>query len=193
MTRSENNIEVLIGLGSNLDNPQQQVIKAIEAVKDIEGVQLQRASSLYESSPQGPQDQENFCNAVILVSTCLLPEALLLDLQTIENSFGRIKTRHWGERVIDLDILYYGQSQIDIETPDLHIPHLQALTRDFVIIPALEITPNWCLPDGTMLKDYQAVCLNHALTNLNSKTTPFRGTCLLFYKSLFLALLYTCL
>jgi len=160
--------DVLIGLGSNLDKPQQQVTKAIKAIMNIDGIHFQRASSLYESSPQGPQDQENFCNAVILINTNLSPERLLFELQSIEDYFGRIKTRHWGERIIDLDILYYGQTTIDIETPDLHIPHRQALTRDFVIIPALEITPDWCLPDGTLLKDYQETCLNHQLTQINT-------------------------
>jgi len=168
MTILTKTTEVLIGLGSNLDKPQQQVIKAIETIMKVDGISFQRSSSLYESSPQGPQDQENFCNAVILVSTNIPAELLLLKLQSIENDFGRIKTRYWGERVIDLDILYYGQFTIDIETPDLHIPHRQALTRDFVIIPALEITPDWCLPDGTLLKDYQETCLNHQLTKVNT-------------------------
>ncbi len=168
MTTLTATTDVLIGLGSNLDNPQQQVTKAIEAIKNVNGISLQKASSIYESSPQGPKDQENFCNAVILVRTYLPPEALLLNLQGIENDFGRIKTRHWGERVIDLDILYYGQSTIDIQTPDLHIPHLQALTRDFVIIPVLEITPDWRLPDGSPLKDYQETCFNHQLTKINA-------------------------
>lgn len=161
-------IDVLIGLGSNLDHPQQQVIKAIDAIKRIEGVYSLQASSLYESSPQGPQDQDNFCNAVVLVSTNLLPSTLLALLQTIENDFGRIKTRHWGERVIDLDILFYGQQHIDSEQPDLHIPHRHALTRDFVMIPALEITPDWRLPDGSKLKDYQAACLNHQLIKISN-------------------------
>ncbi|MFT6122219.1 MAG: 2-amino-4-hydroxy-6-hydroxymethyldihydropteridine diphosphokinase [Oleiphilaceae bacterium] len=166
MTTLTKNTDVLIGLGSNLDQPKRQVINAINAIINIEGCDFQCASSLYESLPQGPQDQENFCNAVVLVSTNLPPEYLLYQLQTIENNFGRIKTRHWGERVIDLDILYYGQSKIDLDTPDLHIPHRHALARDFVIIPALEITPDWCLPDGTRLEDYQEACLNHQLKKI---------------------------
>jgi len=168
MTTLTTTTDVLIGLGSNLDKPQQQVIKAIDAIKKVDRIHFQRASSLYESSPQGPQDQENFCNAAILVSTNLPPEHLLYELQSIENHFGRIKTRYWGERVIDLDILYYGQFKIDIETPDLRIPHLQALTRDFVIVPVLEITPDWSLPDGSLLKDYQSACLTHQLTKIHT-------------------------
>jgi 2-amino-4-hydroxy-6-hydroxymethyldihydropteridine diphosphokinase len=161
-----NSTDVLIGLGSNLDQPQRQVNNAIKAIMAIEDCLFLRASSLYESSPQGPQDQENFCNAVALVSTNLPPKDLLYKLQAIENNFGRVKTRHWGERVIDLDILYYGQSNINLDTPDLHIPHRHALARDFVIIPALEVTPDWCLPDGTYLKDYQEACLNHQLKKI---------------------------
>lgn len=168
MTTLIKTTEVLIGLGSNLDKPQQQIIKAIKVIENIDGIKFHSASSLYESSPQGPQDQGNFYNVVVLVSTNLAPESLLLCLQGIENDFGRIKVRHWGERVIDLDILYYGQSTIDRQTPDLHIPHLQALRRDFVIIPALEIAPDWRLPDGTFLKDYQETCLNHQLTKINT-------------------------
>lgn len=168
MTTFTKKTDVLIGLGSNLETPQQQIIKAIEAITHIKGIRFQCASSLYESSPQGPQDQENYCNAVVLVSTNLPPEYLLAELQTIENNFGRVKTRHWGERVIDLDILYYGQTIVAIETPDLHIPHRQALTRDFVIIPILEITPNWCLPDGTFLKNYQQACISHQLKKINT-------------------------
>lgn len=167
MSTFDTKVEVLIGLGSNLNAPQQQIKRAITSISSIENIELQSASSLYQSSPQGPQDQEDFCNAVILIRTSLSPEHLLLTLQTLENDFGRIKTRHWGERIIDLDILYYGQMTIQTETPDLHIPHREALSRDFVIIPALEIVPDWCLPDGTLLKDYQEACLNHQLIKLN--------------------------
>jgi len=158
--------EVLIGLGSNLEGPRQQVLNAIEAIKAVEGIHFITHSSLYESSPQGPQDQENFCNAVILVSTNIPANTLLLKLQGIENQFGRIKTRHWGERVIDLDILFYGQDEIQSATPELIIPHPHALSRDFVIIPTLEIAPQWQLPDNSYLKDHQAACLNHQLVKI---------------------------
>ena len=166
MTTLTSSTEVLIGLGSNLDNPQQQVLEAIKAISALDSLSFLAASSLYESSPQGPQDQENFCNAVMLVSTNLLPSHLLSALQSIENNFGRIKTRHWGERIIDLDILFYGQTTVDTATPDLHIPHREALTRDFVIIPALEVAPHWRLPNGQPLKNYQDQCLNHQLTKI---------------------------
>ncbi len=159
--------EVLIGLGSNLNNPRQQVLNAIQAIEAIDGVNFLSRSSLYESSPQGPQDQENFFNAVVLVSTNMQAEVLLNRLQEIENEFGRVKTRHWGERIIDLDILFYGRYKIHSDLPDLNIPHLQALTRDFVIIPTLEIAPEWTLPNGSFLKDYQEACLNHQLTKIS--------------------------
>ena len=135
--------DVLIGLGSNLNDPKKQLLNAIDKIRLISDIAVLAQSSLYESSPQGPQDQENFYNAVILVSTNLPATSLLKSLQEIENDFGRIKTRRWGERVIDLDILFYGQNEIQSISPDLTIPHLQALTRDFVIIPALEIAPQW--------------------------------------------------
>jgi len=158
--------KVLIGLGSNLEGPRQQVLSAIGAIKSIEGIHFIANSSLYESSPQGPQDQENFYNAVVLVSTNIPANILLVKLQKIENQFGRIKTRYWGERVIDLDILFYGQDTIQSASPDLTIPHAHALTRDFVIVPALEIAPQWQLPDGSYLKDHQTACLNHQLVKI---------------------------
>ena len=102
-----------------------------------------------------------------MVSANISAESPLAELQQIEDKFGRAKTRHWGERVIDLDILFYGKYTIQSNMPDLNIPHLQALTRDFVIIPALEITPEWTLPDGSFLKDYQESCLNHQLTKIS--------------------------
>jgi len=155
--------KVLVGLGSNMDHPEYQINAAIKAINDLSSIRILAQSSLYRSTPQGPQDQGNFCNAVILIDTHLAPVALLKKLQAIEISHGRIKTRHWGERVIDLDILFYGTQVINLENPDLCIPHRHALTRDFVVIPALEIAPHWILPDGSRLGDHKDQCINHQL------------------------------
>lgn len=157
---------VLIGLGSNLCDPVLQVQQAIQALTSLPQTQLIRASSLYQSLPQGPQDQDRFCNAVALLETRLTPAELLLTLQAIEQQSGRIKTRHWGERIIDLDILFYGQHTIRLLEPDLSIPHPHALSRDFVLIPALEICPDWRLPDGSSLSSKLAACLDHNLQRI---------------------------
>jgi len=155
--------QVLIGLGSNLNNPIAQIQCAITRIQDLKSIRLLKQSPLYESLPQGPQDQDNFINAVILVESTLSPVELLEQLQGIEKQQGRIKYRHWGERVIDLDIIFYGQQQVKEEVPELTIPHPQALQRDFVVIPALDIVANWQLPDASFLKDHAKHCLNHQL------------------------------
>ena len=148
-------VEVLIGIGSNLDQPLEQVKRAIATLGHHESCQQLRASSLYVSSPQGPQDQDDFVNAVVWTTTSLGPLGLLNMLQEVERSFGKVKKRHWGERVIDLDILFYGQKRVDHVDPNLRIPHAEALNRDFVVVPALEVAPNWRLPDGSLLADHQ--------------------------------------
>ena len=146
--------KVLIGLGSNLNQPVEQVKNAISALECLQHSSLLAHSSLYLSQPQGPQDQDEYVNAAVLLETELPPVALLQALKEIEHQFGRIKTRHWGERIIDLDILFYGQQEICLDEPDLCIPHREVLQRDFALVPALEICPNWRLPNGTSLKSY---------------------------------------
>lgn len=158
--------KVLIGLGSNLDAPVEQVKRAITKIADHKAIRLITCSSLYESLPQGPQDQGNFINAVISIETSLDPEALLKFLQSIERQQGRIKTRHWGERCIDLDILFIEGAMTQLNLPHLIIPHPHALTRDFVLIPAIEIAADWVLPDGSRLQTALADCLKHDLKKL---------------------------
>lgn len=147
-------VKALIGLGSNLEQPIQQVKMAVSVLSELSKSTVLAYSSLYQSQPQGPQDQDEYINAAVLIETALTPLELLQALQKIEQNFGRIKTRHWGERIIDLDILFYGQQQINLDEPDLCIPHREVLNRDFALIPVLEICPEWRLPNGTELKVY---------------------------------------
>ena len=160
--------KILIGLGSNLDSPKEQIHNAIASITAHPLIHAVKSSSLYESRPQGPQDQGNFINAVIRIETTLEPEALLEFLQQIEHQQGRIKTRHWGERCIDLDILFIDGLMNQLNLPHLSIPHPHALKRDFVLIPALEIAPDWMLPDGSVLQAALEDCLKHDLQKLTS-------------------------
>jgi 2-amino-4-hydroxy-6-hydroxymethyldihydropteridine diphosphokinase len=166
MNHRTNSFQVLIGVGSNLSTPENQVKSAIKTIADTNQNQLISTSSIYRSTPQGPQDQGDFYNAVILIKTELGPLQLLSELQSIEQKQGRLKTRHWGERVIDLDILFYDTRYVNLSDPALVIPHPHALTRDFVVIPALEIVPSWVLPDGSLLSEYQRLCIDHQLTKI---------------------------
>ncbi|WP_448565522.1 2-amino-4-hydroxy-6-hydroxymethyldihydropteridine diphosphokinase [Thalassotalea ganghwensis] len=136
-----------IGLGSNLDNPEQQIKHAIEAIVLIPQSNIDKLSSLYFSRPMGPQDQPDYMNAVLSLETLLAPLALLDQLQAIENKAGRVrKDNRWGARVLDLDILLYDQEVIN--NSRLTVPHYGMHEREFVLLPLAEISPNLTLPDG---------------------------------------------
>jgi 2-amino-4-hydroxy-6-hydroxymethyldihydropteridine diphosphokinase len=130
----------VIGLGGNLENPQIQVQRAIQALSELPQTQLLKASRLYASKPQGPQDQPDFINAVAIIQTALNPYDLLAACQELESTLGKRKVRHWGERLIDLDILLY--DDVCLQTPQLTLPHAFLAQRDFVLLPLQEIWPD---------------------------------------------------
>ncbi len=136
--------QAFIGVGANLNNPRQQVQTAINNLDALPQTELVKASSLYGSHPQGPEDQPDYINAVAEIETELAPQALLNALQTQELEQGKVKLRHWGERVIDLDILLYDDLQLSGET--LQIPHPQMHLRDFVLLPLQEIAADQVIP-----------------------------------------------
>lgn len=144
-------IEVYIGVGSNLSNPRLQVRNAIAQITQAENITLIRASSLYISKPMGPQDQDDYVNAVVCIETNLAPLELLDTLQAFENEAGRVrKDNRWGARILDLDILLFGELVMD--TQRLTLPHYGIKEREFVIFPLEEITEEFILPDGDSVK-----------------------------------------
>ena len=144
---------VFIGLGSNLANPLLQVQSALRSLSELPSTQLQQVSPCYASTPQGPQDQPDFVNAVCLLQTELTPLALLDALQAIEQAQGRIKKRHWGERLIDLDILLY--DNMLLQTERLTLPHPQMVQRDFVLIPLADIAPGQLIVAESMAQSVE--------------------------------------
>lgn len=136
--------KVAIGLGSNLSNPAAQLDAACQLLGVSSHVREFQCSRYLHSKPLGPQDQPDFVNAAAVFKTDLSPEDLLQWLQQIETEQGRVKQRHWGERLIDLDILLYGEQQIRL--PHLTIPHRCLTERDFVLLPLAEIWPDVVLP-----------------------------------------------
>jgi 2-amino-4-hydroxy-6-hydroxymethyldihydropteridine diphosphokinase len=139
-----------IGLGANLDQPQQQIEQALIELARLPNTTLISHSSLYHSKPVGPQDQPDYINAVALLDTRLEPLELLDVLQKLEQDHGRLRKRHWGERTLDLDIILMGNEII--ESTRLTIPHPFAQQRSFVLFPLFEISPNLILPDGIALE-----------------------------------------
>lgn len=144
-------ITCFIAIGSNMSDPVAQANEAIEALKHLPKSKLTICSSLYSSTPMGPQNQPDYINAVAQISTELTPLELLDCTQAIELEQGRVrKDERWGPRTLDLDIILYGNEVIDSER--LTVPHYGMKEREFVLYPLLEIAPNLQLPDGTELK-----------------------------------------
>lgn len=134
---------VYIGIGSNLGRRKKNCLMAVELLKG-KGVRVAKESSLYETEPWGVKDQPAFINMVIEAQTDLSPEMLLSLVKDIEYEIGRSRTRRWGPRKIDLDILLYGDMVIN--TPDLVIPHPYMHERQFVMRPLSEIAPDLIHP-----------------------------------------------
>jgi len=137
--------ECIIGLGANLDNPQQQILDACQELLQHADIRQFNVSSLYSSKPMGPQDQPDYVNAVAVFHSSLTPHALLDLLQYIEQQHGRTRIQHWGPRTLDLDLLFYGKLQINDDR--LTVPHPGVLDREFVVIPLAELRPDYILPN----------------------------------------------
>lgn len=133
-----------IGLGSNLEDPVNQVRSAFDELNQITQTRLIKHSSLYRSDPVGPPGQPDYINAVAELETQLEPIPLLRELQAIEQAHQRVRLVRWGPRTLDLDLLVYGNQQID--EPDLIVPHIMIAERSFVLLPLAEIAPDLAIP-----------------------------------------------
>jgi len=157
-----------IGLGSNLSgsmgDPQQQIQTALEKISDHPEIHELNTSSFYRTSPVGPQDQPEFINAVAQAKTSLTPLALLDYLQQIENEHDRERKEHWGARTLDLDILIFGQQSI--HNTRLIIPHPRIEERAFVLVPLIELEPNFCSASGKSTADLLAKCSDQGIVKM---------------------------
>lgn len=129
-----------IGLGSNLNDREANIIEAIKRLDSVPGIVVANRSSLYETEPVGYKDQEWFINAVVGVNTILLPRRLLETCLRIEDEMGRIRKIQKGPRNIDIDILLY--EDLIVDEKDLKIPHPAIHKRRFVLVPLMEIAPH---------------------------------------------------
>ena len=155
-----------IGIGSNQAEPIKQAKQAIEALKTLPKTKLADCSSLYTSTPMGPLDQPDYINAVAKLDTQLSAIALLDALQAIEQAQGRVrKENRWGPRTLDLDIILYGNEQIN--TSRLTVPHYGMKVREFVLYPLLEIAADLVLPDGSLLSQLTRECDKNGLRIFN--------------------------
>ncbi len=149
-------IRAFIALGSNLDDPGQQLQQALAALAALPQSTLRGCSPPYRTRAVGPGDQPDYLNAVCELETALEPLALLDQLQAIEQAQGRRRDLHWGARTLDLDLLLYGDQTLDL--PRLQVPHPRLFERDFVLHPLADLAPGLCFPDGTTLRSRLDSC-----------------------------------
>jgi len=142
-------VEVYVGLGSNLEQPHGQLERALTALSAIVLPNSLRRSGLYRSEPLGPPGQPDYLNAAVSFRTRESPRALLCTLQAVERGQGRKRAIRWGARTLDLDILLYGQ--VIVAEPDLRIPHPAIPERVFVLRPLQDLNPELNVPGmGTL-------------------------------------------
>lgn len=136
---------VFIGLGSNLGDRNKNLNQAIDQIRLIPQTKLITVSRFHETDPVGGPPQGKFLNGTAMLETALPPQDLLQALLAIETQLGRPASREkWGPRVIDLDLLSYGDQILRL--PGLEIPHPRMQERPFVLIPLAEIAPEWKHP-----------------------------------------------
>lgn len=158
------NKEVFIALGTNLGDRTENLKKAIHEIELKVGVIIKQ-SSVYETKPWGKTNQPDFYNQVILVHSNKTPEECLLTLSGIEKQMGRKRDEKWGARIIDLDLLYMNDSII--ETDKLSLPHPGIAQRRFVLVPLVEIAPDFIHP---LLQKNQRQLLNECPDLLEVKS-----------------------
>jgi len=156
-------VDVFVGVGANLGDPVAQARSACQALAtDLPESMVVRCSQLYRNPPMGPPDQPDYVNAVAWLRSSLPAAELLHALQVIEQRMGRCRNgERWGPRLIDLDLLLYGDEII--VQPGLRVPHPGLVERDFVLFPLLEIAPDVRIPQ---LGPLTTLCANRGTPDL---------------------------
>jgi 2-amino-4-hydroxy-6-hydroxymethyldihydropteridine diphosphokinase len=139
-----------LGLGSNLGDRLGNLRRAVELLRE-RGVRVLRSSRVYETDPVGGPEQPDYLNAVVEVEAERTARHLLETCLAIEEEMGRVRAERWGPRAIDLDLLTFGEEEID--EPGLQVPHPRMHERAFVLAPLLELTADPKLPGGRRIAD----------------------------------------
>ena len=130
---------VCLGIGSNMGDKKKYLDDAIQGLRDMKEIVVEKVSEYLVTEPYGGVEQDEFLNGALRVRTLLCPEELLDRLHVLEQAADRKRIIHWGPRTLDLDILFYDNEIIDTEV--LHVPHIDMENRDFVLKPMVEIAP----------------------------------------------------
>jgi 2-amino-4-hydroxy-6-hydroxymethyldihydropteridine diphosphokinase len=130
-----------LGIGSNLGDRLSHLQLAVDELGATDGVTVVAVSPVYETAPVGGPEQPDFLNAVVAVDTTLDAHELLLLAHRIEAAAERVREVRWGPRTLDVDVLLFGDEQID--DPDLVVPHPRMAERAFVVVPLADLDPEW--------------------------------------------------
>ncbi len=133
-----------VGIGANLGPREETLRRAVELLGRADGVEVVGVSELRETDPVGVVDQPPFLNGAVAIETMLSARALLDLLLEIERSLGRVRGERWGPRVVDLDLLVYGNEVVD--EPGLHVPHPRLHERRFALEPLADLNPELEIP-----------------------------------------------
>jgi 2-amino-4-hydroxy-6-hydroxymethyldihydropteridine diphosphokinase len=148
---------ILLGLGSNIGDREQQLQQALKRLTEHADICIVAISNIYETKPVGDSDQPDFLNMTAMVETSLTPIELLKRCLSVETDMGRVRTRRWGPRIIDVDLLIF--NDITLETPELRLPHPEIVNRSFVLIPLNDIAPQLFLSNGRSVGELADACL----------------------------------
>ena len=152
---------VYLLLGSNMGDSEQMLAVATSMIEKNIG-KLEKSSSIYRTAAWGKEDQPDFLNQIIIVSSSLSSSTVLKELFGIEKEMGRVRTTKNAARVIDIDMLFFNDEIIQTET--LTVPHPQIQNRKFVLVPLVEIAPNFQHP---VLKKSSLELLHFCTDRLN--------------------------
>lgn len=131
-------VRCYLGLGSNLGERLANLRRAVDLLGGSPGIRVLRSSRVYETDPVGPP-QPDYLNAVVEVETTLPARELLRACLDVERELGRVRAERWGPRIVDVDVLTYGDETID--EPGLTVPHPRMHERDFVLVPLADLDP----------------------------------------------------
>jgi 2-amino-4-hydroxy-6-hydroxymethyldihydropteridine diphosphokinase len=166
---------IYLGIGSNLGCREENLRRALALLERSGDVSIVRQSQFYETPPWGDADQDTFLNAVIEITTQLSAAELLALAKGVEREMGRRESRRWGPRLIDIDILLYGD--LITATPELVIPHGRLRERAFALVPLVELAPSLRDPiTGILYKDYlESLPEKNAIKVWNASDTLLRN------------------
>jgi 2-amino-4-hydroxy-6-hydroxymethyldihydropteridine diphosphokinase len=143
-----------VGLGANLGPREDTLRRALELLSEAEGVEVVAVSELRETEPVGVLDQPRFLNGAAAVETTLTPRELFDVLVEIERSLGRVRKERWGPRVVDLDLLVFGDALVD--EPGLHVPHPRLTERKFALEPLADLDSDLEIPGSGRVSELLA-------------------------------------